>query len=61
MQEQVAHTVPIFNSAYSPGNLILIILLYNIFSVALPEPKLAFLEALATLVMLTWFLNKPQG
>ena len=36
------------------------ILVYNIFSVALPEAKLAFLEALATLVMLTWLLIKPQ-
>ena len=48
VQEQVTHIVPIFNHAYPPGNKILLILVYNIFSVALLEAELAFLEALAT-------------
>ena len=35
------------------------ILVNNIFSVPLSEGELAFLEALATLVMLSWLLEKP--
>ena len=75
MQEQVTHIVQNnryrlklsldryslahFNSAYPPGNYILMILVYKNLSVALPEAELAFLEALATLVMLSWLLEKP--
>jgi len=33
---------------------------YYIFSVALPEAKLALLEILATLIKLTWLLEEQQ-
>ena len=36
------------------------ILVYNIFSVALLEAKLALLDVLATLAMLTWLLEELQ-
>ena len=37
------------------------ILVYNIFSVALLEAKLALLDVLATLAMLTWLLEELQN
>ena len=37
------------------------ILVYNIFSVALLEAKLALLDILATLAVLTWLLEELQN
>ena len=54
-----ARTCP-FHPVCPSGNSILMILVYNIFSVGLLGAKLSLLEVLATLAMLTWLFEELQ-
>jgi len=54
-----ARTCP-FNPVCPSGNQILMTLVYNISSVAPPDAKLAMLDFLATLAMLTWLFEELQ-